>query len=200
MMPGQDAIQSALSATWRLMQGRADAVRSLDLSADGFWNSFFAIIVALPALFALWTGEAIDLAPGAGAFGERFGLVLRFAVIEAFAWVLPIVAVAWVLHRMGLRDRVAAFVIANNWGTALIIWAILPAILLHSLAPSLAGVAVLILLLLFIASLVLFWRLNNAVLGMGPVAPTLAVAAMTVISLLVDYALRIVLAIPELAA
>ena len=37
---------ASLTGAWRLMLGKADGLRLLDLSADGFWNSFFAIVVA----------------------------------------------------------------------------------------------------------------------------------------------------------
>ena len=37
-----------------MMLGKPDGLRLLDLSADGFWNSFFAIVGALPALIAGW--------------------------------------------------------------------------------------------------------------------------------------------------
>ena len=45
-MLSADETQSALLGAWRLMLGKADGFRLLDLSADGFWNSFFAIVVA----------------------------------------------------------------------------------------------------------------------------------------------------------
>jgi hypothetical protein len=199
-MPTADEIQAALLASWRLMQGRPEALQELDLSADGFWNSFFAMVVAFPALFAMWTGEAIDIAPGAAAFGARLGIVARLALVEAAVWIVPILAVAYCLVWMGRRDRVVAFVIANNWGTALLIWVALPVILLHSFAPSLADVALLLLLILFLASLVLFWRLNNAVLKMGYATATAALASMVILGLLLDYTLRIVLAIPQVTA
>ena len=49
-MPSGDDIQAYLAGAWRLMMGKPDGVRALDVSADGFWNSFFAILVAFPAL------------------------------------------------------------------------------------------------------------------------------------------------------
>ena len=49
-MLSADETQASLTGAWRLMLGKADGLRLLDLSADGFWNSFFAIIVATPAL------------------------------------------------------------------------------------------------------------------------------------------------------
>ena len=60
-MPSAEEIQQYLTGAWRMMMGKPDGLRLLDLSADGFWNSFFAIIVALPALFVGWVGVANDV-------------------------------------------------------------------------------------------------------------------------------------------
>ena len=56
-----DEIQRYLTGAWRMMMGKADGLRLLDLSADGFWNSFFAIVVALPALIVGWVGVANEI-------------------------------------------------------------------------------------------------------------------------------------------
>lgn len=196
-MPGGDEIEASLRASWQLMQGKPEAVRQLDLSADGFWNSFFAFVVAVPPLFVFWTSEAIDLAPG--SFGERFGIVLRLAIIEAVAWAGPILLIAYAFYRLGYRDRVSAFVVANNWGSALVSWIILPVILLVTVLPSQADVGAILMLFTLVGVIVLFWRLNNAVLNMGPIAPTLVVATTVGSSLLIDYVLRVLLAVPTLA-
>ena len=47
-MPSAENIQLYLTGAWRMMMGKADGLRLLDLSVDGFWNSFFAIVIALP--------------------------------------------------------------------------------------------------------------------------------------------------------
>lgn len=193
-MPGGDEIQNALRTSWRLMRGKPDAVRQLDLSADGFWNSFFAIVVAIPPLFVFWTREAIDLAPGSS--GERVGIVLRLVVIEAVAWVLPLLVIAYGLYQFGRHDRVAAFVVSNNWGSALVSWLILPVMLPALLLPADSDFGAVLLLVTIIAVLTLFWRLNNAALNMGPIAPSLVVIPSVGLSMVVDYALRTLMSLP----
>ena len=56
-MPSVEDIQQYLTGAWRMMMGKPDGLRLLDISADGFWNSFFAIVVALPALIVGWVGR-----------------------------------------------------------------------------------------------------------------------------------------------
>ena len=51
-MPPAEDIQRQMLGAWRMMTGRRDGMRLLDLSVDGFWNSFFAIVVAAPVLSA----------------------------------------------------------------------------------------------------------------------------------------------------
>ena len=60
-MPSVEDIQQYMTGAWRLMLGKPDGMRLLDISVDGFWNSFFAIIVALPALAASWIAVANDI-------------------------------------------------------------------------------------------------------------------------------------------
>ena len=53
-MPPGDDIQKYLYGAWQLLLGRREGMKLLDLSADGFWNSFYAIVLALPAMFVGW--------------------------------------------------------------------------------------------------------------------------------------------------
>jgi hypothetical protein len=57
MPPGDDIQKISL---WRLalMTGKRDGLKLLDLSADGFWNSFYAIVLALPAMFVGWVSAS----------------------------------------------------------------------------------------------------------------------------------------------
>ena len=72
-MPRVEEIQQYLTGAWRMMMGKPDGIRLLDISADGFWNSFFAIAIALPALIAGWVTLANTLSPAScrSAIGFR---------------------------------------------------------------------------------------------------------------------------------
>lgn len=70
-MPSVEDIQRYLTGAWRMMLGKTDGLRLLDLSADGFWNSFFAIVVALPPLVVSWVGAANVMATASAEVGGR---------------------------------------------------------------------------------------------------------------------------------
>ena len=126
-MPSAEEIQQYLTGAWRMMLGKADGLRLLDLSADGFWNSFFAIVIALPALIVGWVGVANDLGAASRFRRPAVDRCLRLAMID-FArlgrcrwWRLPPSP-----SRPASPTASSHYVVASNWGSALIAWLMLP--------------------------------------------------------------------------
>lgn len=189
-MPPADDIQTYLVGAWRMMTGRSDGLRMMDLSVDGFWNSFFAIVVAMPVMLASWVPIANDLAGSHASFALRLGFVLRLALADILAWVLPLAAFALVSGQVGLRDRFVPYVVATNWGGALLVWIMLPPALVRLFFPDGREAVTLISLLLFVVTLVLSWRLTNAAIAKGPGVATAVFAAMLAGGLAVLFALQ----------
>jgi hypothetical protein len=183
-------IQSSLFGAWRLMMGKADGLRLLDLSADGFWNSFFAMIVALPALLVSWTGFANDLYPGADLYGARIALLPRIALVDFCAWVVPLIALALVSKPAGIHPRFVHYVVASNWASAIVAWVMMPPALLRLIFPDAGDLTSLISVGLLLLSLGLTWRLTNATLNRGPGVATAVFAGMLVTSLVVLFVLQ----------
>ncbi|RWM98156.1 MAG: transporter [Mesorhizobium sp.] len=191
-MLSTDETFASLAGAWRLMLGRADGLRMLDLSADGFWNSFFAIVVAAPALIVGWVGIANEIGDP-NAFAGRLGMLLRLATVDIGSWVLPLVALALVAPRAGIGGRFVHYVVASNWASAIIAWLMLPSALLRLFLPSTDEVSGLVSLLLFALSMVLTWRMTNATIGKGAAAGTAVFVGMFVASLLVLFGLQALL-------
>jgi hypothetical protein len=189
-MPRLAEIQRYFVGVWRMMMGRPDGIKLLDISADGFWNSFFAIAVALPALIVGWVSIANSVAPGQAAFGARLSVLLKLATVDIGAWVLPLVAFAAAARPAGLADRLAHYVISSNWGSALIVWMMLPPTLLRLFYPAADDIATAISIGLFGISLVLSWRLTNSALSKGAGVATAVFGAMFLASLAVLFLLQ----------
>ena len=189
-MPPVEDIQLYLTGAWRMMTGKADGLRRLDLSSDGFWNSFFAIAVAAPVMLVGWIAMAGDLLGGDPGFGMRLSMIVRLAVVDLGTWVLPYAALAAIAPRAGVGDRFVHYVVATNWGSALLIWFMLPAFLIRLFAPDADDLATAVALGIFAFSLVLSWRLTNAALGKGPAVATGVFIGMLVASLLTQFALQ----------
>ncbi len=186
--------QASLTGAWRLMLGKADGLRLLDLSADGFWNSFFAIAVAAPALVVGWVGIANEIGDPDAVSG-RFGLVLRLAAVDLGSWVLPLVALALVAPRVGLGGRFVHYVVASNWASAIIAWLMLPAALVRLFAPAGDQVSAAVSLLLFLVSMVPTWCMTNAVIARGPAMGSAVFTGMFVASLVALFGLQALLGV-----
>jgi hypothetical protein len=189
-MPPAEDIHRQLTGAWRMMTGRRDGLRLLDLSLDGFWNSFFAIVVALPAMLASWVPLASELAGEGASFGARLSLVARLALVDVGAWVLPLAALAAVVSYAGPRDRFVHYVVATNWGSAIFAWMTLPVSLIRLFMPGAGEVAAGLSLLVFVATLVLLWRLTDAALEKGAAVASAVFTAMLVASLVTLFALQ----------
>jgi hypothetical protein len=189
-VPSFESIQRYLLGAWRLMNGRADGLDLLDLSADGFWNSFFAMVVAVPALMVGWVNAANDFSDPAAPAGDRFAVFLSLALIDFCTWVLPLIALALAARAIGVADRFVHYVVASNWASALLVWIFVPPVLVELFVPESRDVIQTITLGLFIVSLVLSWRLTNVVLGKGAAVATAVFAAMFVLSFIIMYSMQ----------
>ena len=103
----------------RLVRGEQAAWADMDISADGFWRSFGAIMAAIPALFFAWVVEARHLQAD-GVAGTTGSIVARMAVLELVFWILPIVGLAIALRLLGMSDRFTHLIISRNWLAALL--------------------------------------------------------------------------------
>lgn len=193
-MLSADETYASLAGAWRLMFGKADGLRLLDLSADGFWNSFFAIVVAAPALIVGWVGIANEIGDP-DAFAGRLGMLIRLATVDIGSWVLPLVALALVAPRAGIGGRFVHYVVASNWASAIIAWLMLPSALLRLFLPSTSEISSLVSLFLFALSALLTWRMTNASIGKGAAVGTAVFIGMFIASLLVLFGLQALLGI-----
>lgn len=184
-MPTTEDIHRQLNGAWRMMTGRTDGLRQLDLSVDGFWSSFFAIIVAFPPLLVSWAPLAADLAGAGSGLSLRIAIVMRLAVIDLAAWIVPIALLAAIASFAGIRDRFIHYVVATNWGAALLSWIMLPVSLIRLVFPQAIEAAAFFSIILFVASLVFSWRLTNAALEKGALTTTGVFISMLAVSIII---------------
>ena len=196
MLSGQE-IQNGLTGSWRLMFGNSEGLKLLDLSADGFWNSFFAMIVAAPALFLGWLAYANDIAPGPDLTALRYAMIPKLAIIDCALWVIPLVLLALSVKSVGIADRFAAYVVASNWGSAAVCWLTVPLPILRLVTPATGESFVLVSLVVHIATLVLGWRLTNASIGRGAALATGVFVGIYLTSLGLLISLQALLGVPS---
>jgi hypothetical protein len=189
-MPSAEEIFQYLHGAWRMMLGKVDGLRELDLSVDGFWNSFFAIAIALPALAVNWVTIADGYGELSQNFNDRFAIFVRLGIIDLAAWLLPLAALAIVARMVNLANRYVHYVVASNWATAIIAWLMVPPAALLLFLPDETELAWFFSVAIFIASQIFFWRLTNVAIGKGAAIASAVFGGMLVASIVILLALQ----------
>lgn len=163
-----DTIAGYMRGSGEAMLGNKAGLSRLDISADGFWESFMAIPVAVPALLLSWVGYAQFLVADGGVSGSVPSIVVRIALVDLAAWIIPVAAVMVLAKPLAIGGRLAHYVIASNWASALVAWALAPFSLLQLLVSGQLAVFDVIDLALFLAVLFLMYRLTLVTLSRPP--------------------------------
>ncbi|MBX8801618.1 hypothetical protein HBA92_12740 [Ochrobactrum sp. MR28] len=159
-----EEIQYYFSAVWRTMTGHPEALNNLNTDADGFWRSFNAILISLPPMLIGWVEIAARLTDGGNETALRLINTVKLATIEMIVWLLPFLIIGFLSRSLGLERRFSTYVVATNWATALFAWIYAPLSFLNLLLPGLSPVFSGISFGLFLATLVLSYRLTRAAL------------------------------------
>lgn len=187
-MPSSAEIQQYFSGAWQLMLGRPEGLHRLDLTTDGFWNSFYAMIVSVPALAVGWVSLANRL--GGPDLGDRVAMLLWLGTIDFLAWTVPLALLAAVARPAGFAHRFIPYVVASNWGSALLIWVMVPLSVVELVFPGASDLANALSLVAFVAVMVLAWRLTNASLGLGAGVASAVFGGTFVVSLVLILTLQ----------
>jgi hypothetical protein len=133
MIVTADEVHRSLRGTLDLLNRRVEGLRSFDMSERGFWRSFAAIWITLPAYVTSLALERMHLGilsadqPLFGSVSLNVGVAL--AHVAGFL-ALPI-AMIWITRFLRLTDRYVPFVIVTNWVSAAgVLFLSVPAILL----------------------------------------------------------------------
>ena len=169
MIVTADEVNRSFKGTLELLNSRTEGLKSFDLSERGFWRSFAAILLTLPAYIVSLAFERLRLGllqPDHPLLGNLWlDLVVAFAHIAGFV-ALP-VAMIWVARMLRVTKGYVPFVIVTNWITVIgqLVLA-LPAMLLL-LGWATPALASMFSLAFAIIVLKLQWFATKATLGLS---------------------------------
>ena len=189
MIPPGTEIASSLRSAWRLLFLDAAAMRGFNLTIEGFWRSFFAVVFGIPYYFVLatWSGtgpEGESLSSGPDPWSLALAVVLSWTIFPLVAAVLARV--------MDLGRNYVAYIVANNWAAALTPQVYLVLALLQRsgvIGDELHG------MLQFVAAIGMLWyawAVCRIALGAGAVAA----AGFVILANLIDILLTVLLLAP----
>ncbi len=185
-LPSPAEIARYFTGAARLMSGRREGLALLDCTADGFWRSFAALVVALPPTILAWLEyESVERAPFSPHL-SRFAVYGAHTLADLTSWLLPILILACVARPLGFSRKMVPFVVATNWGGALLAWVFSPFFLLLMVTgPS--DATALIGLFVAVASIALTVRLVANATG-SDIPLSVAIVTMMVFVSLLSYA------------
>lgn len=110
--------RAGIEAAVALLFGKPGALGRFDVSLEGFWRSFAAIVLVLPSfaisLMAVWRGQ-MERLPAEAVDVPWLGFVLERVVSLGLAWVALPLVLALIAGRLGLSGRYVPFIVARNW-------------------------------------------------------------------------------------
>ena len=149
-MPPFAEIRHYFEGAWRLAKGDTGGMEHFDFSADGFWRSFWAIVVVAPGYAILVADQYIRRGEPV-AFWPTFSAE---AVSYLFGWAaFPILAI-FLTRMFDVAGRYVPLIVALNWASMVQIGALLVPIVLAAVlsAPMVE------LLLMILTGAVLFYH------------------------------------------
>jgi len=125
-LPSWGECTAALRGFAAVLRGDARALDCYDLSVDGFWRSFWPVLL----LTVPYTLLLEPLAEAAGAPAAGFAALAGQAILQLATWLGYVVLMIVFSRAFGLTGRYAAFVILYNWAQAIVMLATLPVLAL----------------------------------------------------------------------
>ncbi|KAB0267602.1 hypothetical protein [Microvirga brassicacearum] len=196
MIVTAEEVNRSFRGTLELLHNRVEGLRAFDMSERGFWHSFEAILLTLPAFIVSLALERLRLgfrlAESSLFDSVWIDLVVGLGHVASFI-ALP-VAMIWLSRALGLTSRYVPFVIVMNWiSVAGMLVMSMPALLLLIgwAPPPLAG---LFTLAFFVIVVRAQWFATKMTLGVPNILALAIVSLGLVLNLLIGASTRALLA------
>ena len=181
MIVTADEVARSLRGTMALLNRQAEGLKLFDISERGFWRSFGALCISLPAFIV---GLAFErhrlglLEPGAPILDASWlALVVGAGYVGSFL-ALPAVMIV-VVRRLDLGERYVPFVVVINWAFAVALMIISVPAALFVLGWATPSLAVLYTIAASVIVARLLWFATKASLGVsGGLAAGIVVLAL----------------------
>ena len=197
-MLDRDEIVRSLTGAWYLFFDRPDAMRYFDLSVEGFWRSFRAILLLLPAYILSTLAERVMTLANTPVGSEQTAgaFFLDSVVGLGLDWIALPILLALAARPLGIQRTYAAFIVARNWASviALLPYGIIGLLVIIGVVDTgMANILMLVVLMLVLRyNFLVARRAMDAGIGfaVGIVVLDLAVSLTIALSLDVVFAAR----------
>ncbi|WP_419907353.1 hypothetical protein [Hoeflea sp.] len=161
--PSINEVAAYVTGIVRMVRDEPEGLQYLDLSAGGFWRSFWAFAYSLPAFLVFWTMDHLARLTTDPEAQISIAFFIRSAAADAAGIVLAIAAVAVIARPLGISNRFVQWVVAGNWLSLPLAYA-MAVVTLLSFGLFGQGGSIL-LLVVVLAALVVAWRVARVALA-----------------------------------
>lgn len=162
-------IVRSLTGAWRLFLGRPDGLRFFDASVEGFWRSFGAIVLVAPLYALTALADRHDMLTDANPTDDFSNV--QFWAAKALTlcldWATLPLLLALLADFIGIRRGYAAFVVARNWATVLMIAPFAAVGLIDLMGIASAELLILPSLAALVATFRMNYQIARRALGVG---------------------------------
>lgn len=111
-----DDVTRSLIASWRLLTADAKALPDLDLSRDGFWRSYLALILTIPSMIPILAAErTLAGLSNTGGLFDAPGLLAAVVTAEMLAVLAVPALLVGIAPNLTHNPRFTGFIITWNW-------------------------------------------------------------------------------------
>jgi hypothetical protein len=192
MIVTADEVNRSFKGTLDLLNSRAEGLEAFDMSERGFWRSFAAIWLTLPAYIVSLAFERLRLGmmqPDRNLL-DNFWVDLVVALGHMANFVALPVAMIWIARRFGLTQRYAPFVIVTNWITVIGLLVLSVPAMLLLLGWATPALASMFSLAFAVVILRLQWFATKATLGLSSLSALGVVMLGIVLNSFIGAAMR----------
>lgn len=166
---------------WRLLHFDRAALRYFDSSVDGFWKSFYAALVVLPAVIILRI-VLFTIAPENISDAGTGRITAVFAIDYVYQWLIFPLVMFYLAEFIGRSRNYVTFIVARNWSQVIQIAIFLPAAVLFVRSgagePSWGAV---ILIAAYLVTWVYEWFITRTALDIsGPAAAVIVIIGIAI--------------------
>lgn len=135
-MPGLEELFRYFRGLWLLGMGKTEGFAWLDMSERGFWRSWWSVVYCLPPMMLSWAGFRLyylAMMPEGASLDVYF--FVKLLAVEVANWIVPYLALAVVMSLAGFGAEILMVLIALNWLTIVLQWAMVPVSLVQVFSP-----------------------------------------------------------------
>ena len=176
-------VAHGIYGAWRFAHFDHTGMTYFDQSIEGFWKSFFAAVIVLPAYIVL-LALARDSQPEAMTGAPIVRVVFIEAIAYVLAWVAFPLMMTVIADLLDRRERYIGFIVAANWSSVIQVAVLLPAAAIFT--ASGAAPALLLYVAVWGAILAYAWFIAKTAMDVTGLAAAGLVLLSVIIEMLID--------------